>query len=402
MPYPPGSICYLDYGEAPACIHTRLVLMHIDDPAAPGDHLICTPDFDVYVEQLDNANGDLAAFHPGLPDGNPPPGVNPAVIYGFGPMAPADYAKLLEDGRNEAARERALRGLPVAAPVVRGGGPNPPPAVNLVWVLAEFVEGRKLGEHVTPPAGIPSSGAWGLMDIADKNNVTKPCLIHQLPESDVPAFCDDRIRLCRLAESAEGEDRSAGEDVRTLEVKYGLSGERLRNFREAIHEMQVCDFEDFPFEPRTTYEYMKAIASISESATAQHHMWIGSSKIAEGDRSCFEDEVLARVLDLAVTYDNLNVTNLASMELVCRRRQLISDAHSNTPGAPSYMGAEYYMGQLYKQGGGIVVPALSEFVSRKMQAQSAILKEKRKLAEAKGGKKGNPKAAAKSAAASSS
>lgn len=400
MAYLPGSIVYVDYGEIPACIHTRLVLMHIDDPAAPGDHLICTPDRDIYVEQLDNGNGDFTGFHPGLANGMPPPGINPAHIYGFGPLTPADYTDLLEQGRIEGARERAARGL-VAAPVAPVVPPPVPPG-NLVWVIAECVEGRKLGERVVPPPGIPVSGTWGLMDITDKNNVTKPCLIHQIAESDVPGFCDERTRLCRLAESVEGEDRASGEDVRTLAVKYGLNGERSRNFRESIHEMQVCEFDDFPFEPRTTYDYLKAISSISESATAQHHMWVGASRLAEGDRSTFEDEVLARVLDLAVCYDNLNVTNFASMELLCRRRQLISDAHANGGGAPSYLGAEHYMGQTCKQGGGIVVPALTDFVAKKMQAQSQIMKEKRKLAEAKGGKKGNPKAAPKGGAAASS
>ena len=187
-------------------------------------------------------------------------------------------------------------------------------------------------------------------------------------------------------------------------MRYGMNGERLRNFRESINEVQVCEFEDFPFEPRTALDYAKAIASIAESATAQHHLWIGASRIPEGDRSVYEDEVLARVLDLAVTYDSLNIGNLACMELVCRRRQLISDAHSSSPGAPSYTGAEDYLGQTYKHGGGIVVPALTDFVSKKMQAQSQILKERRKLAEAKITKKGNPnpKAAPKAGAASSS
>ena len=57
------------------------------------------------------------------------------------------------------------------------------------------------------------------------------------------------------------------------------------------------------------------------------------------------------------------------------------------------LGAEHYLGETYKQGGGIVVPALTDHVSRKMQAQAQILKEKRKLAEAsgKGGKGKNDK-----------
>ena len=144
----------------------------------------------------------------------------------------------------------------------------------------------------------------------------------------------------------------------------------LRSFRETVNELQVCEFEDFPFQPRTAMEYVKAVSSISESATAQHHMWLGASRIPDADQSVYEDEVLARALDLAVTYDSLNVANLACTELICRRRQLISEAHANSPGAPSYMGAEHLMGQTYRQGGGIVVPTLTDFVAKKMQAQS--------------------------------
>ena len=57
------------------------------------------------------------------------------------------------------------------------------------------------------------------------------------------------------------------------------------------------------------------------------------------------------------------------------------------------------MGQTYKQGGGVVVPTLTDYVAKKMQAQSQILKEKRKMAEAKAARK--PKAAPKGGAASS-
>jgi len=96
-----------------------------------------------------------------------------------------------------------------------------------------------------------------------------------------------------------------------------------------------------------------------------------------------------------VTYDCLNISNLASMELVVRRRQLLADAHSSSPGAPSYLGAEHYMGQTYKAGGGIVVPTLTDHVSKQLQAQSQIMKEKRKMEEAKG-KNRHPKAAPKS------
>ncbi|CAJ1449221.1 unnamed protein product [Effrenium voratum] len=313
-------------------------------------------------------------------------------------MTAVQYGALLQAGQQAAAQERTRRGLGVApAP----GAPAAPVFGALVWVLAEFVEGHKIGERVHPVVGHPIDGVWGLANVTSSGGVTRPCLIHQIAEDAIPAFCEERIRLARMSEAVEGDDRSASEDVRTLEVRYGVNGERLRSFRETVNELQVCEFEDFPFQPRTAMEYVKAVSSISESATAQHHMWLGASRIPDGDRSVYEDEVLARALDLAVTYDSLNVASLACMELICGRRQLISEAHANSPGAPSYMGAEHFMGQTYRQGGGIVVPTLTDFVAKKMQAQSQIMKEKRKLAEAKGSKKGQPKAAPKGGAAGS-
>ena len=398
----PGSLAYINYGEVPRTIHCRLLLAEVQG----SEWMILTPDGDIYPEDLSDQNPDVTQIWYGPPNGALPAGVSARSVYGFRPMSAADVARAMASGRTEADRERALRGLgvpaaPVGVPVVAGGGVPPvappvpaaaagQPAVSMVWVLAECVPGRKIGEKLAPPAGFPCLGEWGLMEITDSDGKTRPCLIKHLDVTLIGAFCDERISLARSSESCEGDDRSAGEDVRTLTVTYGMNGERQRGFRETVKEMTMCDFEDFPLQPRTTLEYCRAVASVAESATAQHHVWASGSRIPDGDRSLFEDEVLARVIDAAVMYDCLNISNLASMELICRRRQLLAEAHSASPGAPSYMGAEHFMGQTYKAGGGIVVPSLTDYVSKQMQAQSSIMKEKRKMEEAKSKGKGKP------------
>lgn len=110
---------------------------------------------------------------------------------------------------------------------------------------------------------------------------------------------------------------------------------------------------------------------------------------------------MSRALDLAITYDSLNVSNLASFELLIRRKQLLAEAHAYNPSAPSYEGADHFLGTSYRPGGAIVVPELTEHVSRKLHQESQILKEKRKQAEMKGkgpgrgGKSSGPQAKAK-------
>lgn len=196
--------------------------------------------------------------------------------------------------------------------------------------------------------------------------------------------------LARTSEATEGTDRYAAEDARTLEVRYSPSGERHRGFKETVASMVQSDFDDFPLEPRTTLSYLRAVSSVAESAFAQHLGWVSQSRIPDGDRAIYENEVLSRCIDLAISYDALNIANLASFELLVRRKQLLAEAHAYNPSAPSYEGADHFLGTSYRPGGAIVVPELTEHVSRKLHQESQILKEKRKQAEYKDSK-GKPK-----------
>eukprot|EP00439_Symbiodinium_sp_Y106_P059155 s3068_g8.t1 len=169
-----------------------------------------------------------------------------------------------------------------------------------VWVLAEPVSGHRIGEEVSVPAGAPSL---------------------------------DKRALIRL-QGSDGKER-------------------------IVMAAQV-EFDDFPLEPRTCHEYLKAISDVAESCYAQHLSWVQQSRIPEGDRAIFEDEILSQVLDLAIRYDSLNVVNLASFEMIVRRKQLLAEARVGNPNAPSYEAADYFMGRRYRPGGGIVVPSLTE------------------------------------------
>ena len=385
-----GDVVYLNYGEVPACTHARLVLSEVDRNT--HEYVILTPDYDVYVEILDASNPDLASFHLSGPGGSLPPGVPRAQIYGFAAMSAVDYARFMARGRAEAAAEVARRGaVPVAAPVgpaVAGGGAAD--GGHQIWVMAETCGVHKIGETVVPPAGLPMLQDFGLMVVNDSDGVGRPCLIKRIDPDNLAQFCEDRIGLARASESIDGEDRVAADDIRTMSVKYTANGERFRNFRESVGEMTNTEMPDFPYEPRTCLSYLQAVQSVSENCYAQHLAWLQQSKIPEGSRASYEDETLAHILDVAISFDCLCVTNLASFELLVRRRQLIAEAHAYNPSSPSYEGSEYWMGNRFKHGGAIVVPALTEHVAKKLQADSQIMKERRKLEEAKAKGKGKP------------
>ncbi len=62
---------------------------------------------------------------------------------------------------------------------------------------------------------------------------------------------------------------------------------------------------------------------------------------AENDRTYHELETLTEVLMLAGTLDQLNLAALVSTEKVCRRIQLIVEAHSEAGQAPSWRMAKW-------------------------------------------------------------
>ncbi|OLP90095.1 Retrovirus-related Pol polyprotein from type-1 retrotransposable element R2 [Symbiodinium microadriaticum] len=164
----------------------------------------------------------------------------------------------------------AARAAPPAAPPGLLPVGAPAPAVDAsVWVLAEMVKGNrhKIGERVVPGAGLVQSGDWGLQDFTDSDGTSRPCLIRRIEVADILDFCDERVQLARLAEACEGDELSSADDVRTMEIRYGANGERLRSFREAVSEMQEVEFSDFPLAPRTTLAYLKAVASVAKVVT---------------------------------------------------------------------------------------------------------------------------------------
>ena len=373
-PLVPGDVCYVDYGEAPQCVHTRLVVGVVD--RATHEFMILTPDMDSYIEVLDSSNSDFAAFYRAGRGAAIPPGLNPAIIYGFAPMSAQDLARHLQQGRADADQERILPGLG-AMPVV-----GAPAADDSIWILATMVEGRKVGEQVVPPPGFPQLGDYGLVQVNDSKGAQQTAMVRRIRPDDIAATCEQLVQLARSTEACDGDDRQASEDIRTMAVQYAANGDRLRLFKESVGEMVECEIDDFPLAPRTCLEYLRAISMVAESSVAQHNAWVQQSRIPESSRAAYEDEALSQILDVAITFDCLQVCNLAPFELLVRRKQLIAEAHQYNPSSPSYEGAEHWMGNRYKSGGAIIVPAFTDHVAKQLQAESQ--KDRRKLAEAKG------------------
>ena len=179
-----GDIVYHDYGEVPRTVHARLVVGVIDETTF--EYQILTPDLDSYVEICHTSNPDLRQFYPPRPGGGLPVGVRAASVYAFAPMSAADYARHLNAGRATAALERQQRGLVAAAGVPAA----PAVAGNQIWVMAECCGSHKIGEQVQPPAGFPTLGEFGLVNMSDLDGNQRPCIIKCIDPDTIGTFCE--------------------------------------------------------------------------------------------------------------------------------------------------------------------------------------------------------------------
>ena len=179
------------------------------------------------------------------------------------------------------------------------------------------------------------------------------------------------------------------DDLRTTAVMYDSQGERFRRFEDSLPLLSEAAFADWPLTgDRNVLYRLKVMVKKSQTPVTQHIKWVESSRINKGDRSRYEHECLAKVLDAAVTYDQLNVANLLCMEKLVRRQMVLEAAYKESE-VGSYEGAEYIMGEDEQPAdGSIIRPSAQKYQAEKMKEKFAIQKERRKAAEERNLKKG--------------
>ena len=112
-----------------------------------------------------------------------------------------------------------------------------------------------------------------------------------------------------------------------------------------------------------------------------HGEWKRASSVKIGGRAIHEHAVLSKALDLACSYDQLQMPNIACIEVLVSRRMLIEDAHRNVATGsdplPKYVGSEHIMGYRDIDNGESVNHAAIKFRSTRLKAESDQRKERR-------------------------
>ena len=363
-----GGIALVNYGEIPRCWHTRLLLSHLGDTR----WVIATPDLDVYDEDLSIDNEDYTDFHYSGVGGQIPPRISARSVYGFAPMNAAQLGQLMAQGRAYAAA------MGVQAP------PNPAPQAAAAGVA-------------NGPGGVVASMVAGLADrwVAmekggpyDRGDVVS---VDPVPLPQGSTIVGDRaillvngVHICLRKMTPAEVSAFVLDDLRVLPVHFDSEGVRRRAFSMCVERMSGETPQGGGLQltgPPTCLNLMKSMRDQGFTPVTFHEHWMRSSEIPKGDRSTYEHEVISRVLESFACVDQLNLPALQGVELLCRRLQVIREAHRISPSSPDYSAADHFMGWKYRKSGQGVDSGLAQHVANELKAEASIAKEARKARE---------------------
>ena len=282
-----------------------------------------TPDADELMEMIGPLNHDIREYRALEEAELFPPGVQARRCYRFAarPDGTVLARALREGGRLALAHGGPRRRLPMLGPLLGGPAPLGGGAASVVAPPApEPVPGE------TPTA----LGQWRVAvsegDFTVGTEVPKD-LVH------VEAGCSRAVILYRGVELfvefvPDGSEtafceRRAPLDVRIQRIKM-RHGERFREFRDVANDSQLETFGDWPLEgPRTGQWCVEYLTRQGTGALEHHQLWRSQARLGAQDWGVQEHENLMHILKYAASYDQLDLVNLAAVELLLRRVQTI-------------------------------------------------------------------------------
>ncbi|CAK0788308.1 unnamed protein product, partial [Prorocentrum cordatum] len=376
--------------------------------APDGSGLTCTltPDDDSYEEDL-FAAAEVRRWLPceGERMGAYPPAAAGMHVHGFrGVPAPARVAQALAAW---AARMGIALGVEDAVvPNLRcaavGARPRPgaagvaPAGGAAAAAHAAGGAGPPAGMLVAAPFAAPAAGIGGPAVAAGVAGSAAalaggpaapvagaPALAGPAPPLVVePAAAGPAAAAAGLGAAAAA---AAPADTRVQPVTYDLQGQRHADFRRAVMNMTEGAVPDWPVRgSRTALWVLKFMEAHGGTPTGRHSRWLSESRLQGPDPGVDEHGQACRALERMVIYDQLEVANVASGEMLARAVQPQEERYRDrvAPAADSgSLDAHVLLGTDQLRGIARVAPALQDHVKDELTKMNAYRKEQRKARE---------------------
>ncbi|CAE7335826.1 unnamed protein product, partial [Symbiodinium pilosum] len=282
-----------------------------------------------------------------------------------------------------------LGGAAAAPPAVAAVGPVLTPVAGFVWVVA-VAEGS---------GGWPPSWVKGVVGLSDGSVIFVENIANHALDGYISATQAGGPPLPPVPAPPVGAAGAlamgVGDDARTLAVRYGTDGKRRRELRDGIELASESIWADWPIKgPRTAKWVGQYFVSNGGSPMSMHNTWKVNCKLQPSDAGVLEHESICKALELAVEYDQLNIGELATIELLSRRLQMIQfrwkerilgSASSGTVDDESH----FFLGVDPTRGNLCICPALNTWLGEELHKEAQANKEQRKAREERALLRGN-------------
>ncbi|CAK0861612.1 unnamed protein product, partial [Prorocentrum cordatum] len=192
----------------------------------------------------------------------------------------------------------------------------------------------------------------------------------------------DEVLLLKEGAAAEA---NADLDARALSVETAADGERRRNFRESAELLTESHWDGWPIRgPRTTAWRAQFIAEQDQHPRSRHAKWRHERGLGASDTGVGVHELAMRFLEISACFDQLNITELACVELLMRKVQLAEWRHrerlTSRAGSDDLLEDEFlYLGTGETRGLIMVAPGLQGHISQELRRECATAKERRRV-----------------------
>lgn len=187
-------------------------------------------------------------------------------------------------------------------------------------------------------------------------------------------------------EAWKAEKRAGpGRDSRILPTRRDGRGHRYAAFREAFTDMTSLPSPappDWPFRgPSAVHELLTAARAAGEELSGFHDYFVRSSGIPSEHPVAHKHRDLLGVLAHAVSFDQLDAPQIASLELVARLVLQIHQATKRSPRNPDLRGTMMMTSSSLDASGGVLVGEFAWFVAEEQKSEAFTLKQQRLYAE---------------------
>ena len=188
-------------------------------------------------------------------------------------------------------------------------------------------------------------------------------------------------------ETFKSERKETVGDLRTIGDHRDSQGKRHIGFKESMTLLRESKFDDWSFTgPRSVKEYLTSILSGPGDLPTYHLSWVRTSGVHSSSAIVHEHRSLCETVRLALSKDQLDVSNLCCIENVVRRLITLEIAVSRSPNAPDFSGLEVVAEAPISAHGSAQVSAMQAWVTERLKERANIAKQSRLFREETGKK----------------